>query len=167
MKTILFLLLVMILGCNNPRLDEPKGDLLEPRPAAKGEALEYEFTEVYPSESVRCRTGAHAFETTEALCEALKSRDLNRNCAFEARQEHFVEAECEGEFEETNYPFFLTHSEIVRGQTCTMEYIGPNPLPTKGDYCRTLREVFSAYGCGRERLLADFEEAQCPGDFPL
>jgi hypothetical protein len=63
---------------------------------AKEDSLKYDFTEN------GCGTGEHEFDSQENYCSGLKSRSLNKGCAYSLREEAFKSNGCPGPWKETD-----------------------------------------------------------------
>ena len=75
------LLLVVLTGCGV--------DLIED----ESEQYSYELSQN------GCSTGFHAFNSKQALCDALKRQDLNQFCAESLREDMYHNQSCSGPFE--------------------------------------------------------------------
>ncbi len=54
----------------------------------------------YEFEENGCKTGRHAFDNKQTYCEGLRSKQLNKGCAYSTRKSYY-ERDCGGAFLET------------------------------------------------------------------
>ena len=90
---LIILTFLSLFSCGNPK----KALGLEPKKIQKIEpAGPEEYS--YQLHDGGCSTGEHSFTTFDQACNALKDDELNRQCAYEQREELFINAECAGDF---------------------------------------------------------------------
>jgi hypothetical protein len=162
-KTTVFLALVSFLSaCGSPS----GGGGSDTSVKSKTQQTSFEFIEMAFGGGNKCTTTMREFDTTEAMCNALKQRSENQNCALEQRKSFFSEVSCTGNFEETS--FWMSSERLISEPAglCKIQYVGPNPILDRLLYCDSLIELYRIYRCGRESLRKDFVEAFCAGEFP-
>lgn len=163
-STVLLLLVVSLLsGCGS----SSSGDGTDTTVQSNSNQTSYEFIELTAGGNIKCTTTARKFDTTETMCDALKQRSENQNCALNRRKSYFSEVSCAGNFEETS--FWMPSERLIPEPAglCKIRYGGPNPILERLVYCDSLIQLYQSYRCGRESLKRDFAEAFCVGEFPV
>lgn len=96
MLSQIILLSIMLISCGSPTdyIKDPRGEAPTVYKVIPAEAEGYS----YELRSTSCSTGKHSFGSFEKACEGLVDDDLNNQCAFEKREELFVNSECPGNF---------------------------------------------------------------------
>src|SRR5690349_21482398 len=79
--------------------------------STKSDELSYEFKEMQLGGTEKCSTGKQTFTDLKGYCAGLTHRKENNECALSTRKEAFKKT-CTGNFEETNFPMFLSSFSI-------------------------------------------------------
>ncbi len=156
---------LLVFSCGD---DAPGGSGANSSSNSNKVSLSYELKELNLDGSVSCSTEKRTFNSREKYCGGLTQRFDNKGCSLDGRKSLFKGNGCPGTFEETNLKMSLgifIGRDQETGKPCRIEREEATPFPTLAQYCKTLKDLYRQYKCGKSSLSRIYEEESCSGEF--